>query len=85
MALSALHLEHGELPSHLDFLRRHRSQALPTRFLMLSESAEELRWGIGILGIVYGGDASGDENCDAGYEPGHRKQERSSTDGKSFR
>lgn len=52
---------------------------------MLSESAEELRWGIGILGIVYGGDASGDENCDAGYEPGHRKQERSSTDGKSFR
>lgn len=29
--LSALHLEQHVAPSHLHFLRRHRSQALPTR------------------------------------------------------
>ena len=36
MALSARHLLHGELPSHLLFFKRHRSQALQTRFLILS-------------------------------------------------
>lgn len=85
MALSALHLVHGELPSHFDFLRRHRSQAFPTRFLMLSESVEEVRWGVGILGIVYGCDASGNETGDADYQAGQREQKCSSTDGISFR
>jgi hypothetical protein len=41
MALSALHLVHGWLPSHFDFFRRHLSQALPTRFLILSVESEE--------------------------------------------
>lgn len=52
MALSALHLVHGELPSHLDFFRRHRSQALPTRFLRMSESDEDILWAATALGIV---------------------------------
>lgn len=41
MALSALHLVHGELPSHFDFLSRQRSQALPTRFRMLSVDSDD--------------------------------------------
>lgn len=52
MALSALHLKQGELPSHFDFFRRHRSHALPTRFLILSESEENVRGGIVILGMA---------------------------------
>lgn len=39
MELSALHREQGLLPSHLDFFRRQRSQALHTRFRRLSEES----------------------------------------------
>ena len=35
MAFFASQLEHGWLPSHLDFFRRHLSHALPTRFFRL--------------------------------------------------
>ena len=53
MALSVLHLEQGELPSHFDFFRRHLSQALPTRFLMLStDSEEEVLCGVDIFMVV---------------------------------
>lgn len=38
MALSAVQREQGLAPSHLLFFRRHRSQALHTRFRMASAS-----------------------------------------------
>lgn len=44
IALSVLQREQGLEPSHLLFFRRHRSQALQTRFLMPSfESCEAVR------------------------------------------
>jgi len=53
MALSALHRVQGELPSHFDFLSRQRSQALPTRFLMLSlESEEDVLCGADMLDMT---------------------------------
>lgn len=41
MALSALQREQGLDPSHLDFFRRHRSQALHTRFRMLLSPGDD--------------------------------------------
>lgn len=41
MALSALHLEHGDEPSHLLFFSLQRSQALHTRFRIASVESEE--------------------------------------------
>lgn len=43
MALSALHLLHGVDPSHLDFFRRQRSHALPTRLRMPPSIGEPAR------------------------------------------
>lgn len=46
MALSALHLLQGLAPSHFDFFNLQRSQALQTRFLILSwVSIESVLWG----------------------------------------
>jgi hypothetical protein len=42
MALSALHRLQGLAPSHFDFFNRQRSQALQTRFRMLSWASIEL-------------------------------------------
>jgi len=55
MALSALHLVHGLLPSHLDFFSLHLSQALHTRFRKASaESWDDVLIGPDMVLIGYG-------------------------------